>query len=186
MLVEKAAQGDEVAVGDLLERLRPRIVLWCANRMSPKLKAKVVPEDAAQEVLIAVHKALPAFDPEGGRSAFLAWVFKIAGNRIRDLVDHHGALKRRTVPPQSFSQTTPSRAVARADLILHMREAMQDLPEDYRRVIHLRRLEEREIEDVAAVMGRSKGATHTLYWRAVEALRKAMKQRGCLSTDVTL
>jgi len=186
LLVDRAAEGDEVAQGDLLERLRPRLVLWCANRMSPKLQSKVQPEDAAQEVLIALHKALPAFDPAGGRKAFLGWVFTIARNRIRDLVDHHGALKRRTMLPRSFSQVSPSRAAAQADLIVHMRAALANLPEDYRRVIQLRRLEERDIGEVAEEMGRSAGATHTLYWRALEALRGAMKQRGVLPTDTVL
>ena len=32
-----------------MERLRPRVVLWCANRMSEKLRSKTHPEDMAQE-----------------------------------------------------------------------------------------------------------------------------------------
>ena len=35
----------------LLERLRPRLVLWASARMSPGLRAKLEPEDAAQEIL---------------------------------------------------------------------------------------------------------------------------------------
>jgi RNA polymerase sigma-70 factor (ECF subfamily) len=182
VLVEQAVGGDGGAQGELLERLRPRIVLWCGNRMSPRLRSKVQAEDVAQEVLLDVHRALPGFDPSGGRRAFLGWVFRIAENRIRDLVDHHGALKRRTVTPRSFTQTSPPSVVARADLIQHMRAAMEDLSEDYCTVIRLRRLEELDIEEVAERLGRSRGATHTLYWRAMEALRAAMKHRGLLGT----
>ena len=99
LLVERAAGGDAIAQGDLLERLRPRLVLWCANRMAAALRAKVQPEDVAQEVLLALHKALPAFEARGGRAGFLRWVFRIAENRIRDLVDHHGALTVQDVFP---------------------------------------------------------------------------------------
>ncbi|MDJ0973235.1 MAG: RNA polymerase sigma factor [Planctomycetota bacterium] len=185
LLVERAATGDEEAQGELLERLRPRLVLWCAGRMSKKLRAKVQPEDVAQEVLLALHKALPALDTSGGRKAFLKWVFRVAENRVRDIAGHHGALKRKTVPPRSFAQTSPSLAAARAEMIGELRAALDELPEDYRTVIQLRRLEEREIDDVAAKMDRSPGATHTLYWRAVAALRDQMKKRGTLQADIT-
>ena len=178
VLVERAVDGDDIARGDLLERMRPRLVLWCTNRMSQKLRAKVEPEDAAQDVLLALHKALPSFDPSGGRKAFFGWVFKIAENRIRDLVDHHGALKRKTVPPRSFSQTSPSLAAGRGEMIGKLREAMEDLSDDYRKVIQLRRLEERDVDEVAGILDRSPGATHTLYWRAMDALRVAMRKRG--------
>lgn len=186
VLVERAVDGDDIAVGDLLERMRPRIVLWCTNRMSPNLRAKVEPEDAAQDVLLALHKALPAFDAKGGRRAFFGWVFKIAENRIRDLVDHHGALKRQTVQPRSFSQTSPSLAAGRTELIGVLREAMEELSDDYRKVIQLRRIEERDVEEVAKILERTTGATHTLYWRAMDALRLAMRKRGPLPEDMTL
>ena len=63
---------------------------------------------------------------------------------------------------------------------------MQELREDYRKVIQLRKLEERDIEEVAELMGRSPGATHTLYWRALEALRTEMKKRGSLPEESPL
>lgn len=185
LLVERAARGDDEAQGELLERLRPRLVLWCAGRMSQKLRAKVQPEDVAQEVLVALHKALPALDTSGGRRAFLKWVFRVAENRVRDIAGHHGALKRKTVPPRSFAQTSPSVAAARAELIGELRAALDELPSDYREVIQLRRLEEREIGEVAETMGRSTGATHTLYWRAVAALRERMQRRGTIPDDLT-
>ena len=186
LLVERAADGDEGAQGELLERLRPRIVLWCSNRMSQRLRSKLEPEDAAQEVLLALHKALPALDTTGGRGAFFRWVFRVAENRIRDLAKHHDRIKRQTVEPRSFSQTSPSVAAQRAEQITEIRRAMEELPEDYRRVIQLCRLEERSTADVAKEMDRSVGATHTLYWRAVAALRDLMRKRGASSTDSLL
>lgn len=186
VLVERAAGGDALAQGDLLERLRPRLVLWCASRMGPGLRAKVQPEDIAQEVLLALHTALPTFDPSGGEGAFLRWVFKIAEFRICDLVDHHGALKRKTVPPRSFAQTSASQLVARNEAVTHLLKAMDAMPEDYRTVIQLRRLEERSFEEVAEIMERSTGATHTLYWRALEALRGEVRKQGALPMDMSL
>lgn len=186
LLVKQAAGGDQEAVGLLLERLRPRLVLWCGSRMSSRLRAKVQPEDVAQEVLIALHKALPGFEVKESREAFLGWVFTIAENRIRDFVDYHEALKRKTIPPRSFSQTSPSIAAARTEAAGRLLVAMDSLSSDYRQVIQLRRLEEREFDQIADVMGRSRGAAHTLYWRAMEALREIVQKDENMPTDMSL
>ena len=183
LLVEQAAGGDEEAQGELLERLRPRVVLWCANRMSDRLRAKTHPEDLAQEVLLALHKALPSLEIRGDRGAFLGWVFKVAENRIRDLANYHGAQKRQTIEPRSFHQTSPSLAAARSEMTEKLLQAMAGLTEDYRQVIQLRKLEELGVEEVAQIMKRSTGATHTLYWRAIEALRGEMRKQGSLPAE---
>jgi len=172
-LIRPAIQGDPSAAGALLERLRPRLVLWAAGRMSPALRAKVEPEDVAQEVLLAVHKALPTFEG-GDERAFFGWFFRIAENRIRDLVDHWSAQKRQPVPRMSFSQTSPSQAAARHEEVGMVVKAIESLPDDYRTVIRLRRLENREIPEVAELMERSPNAVRVLYCRAVKALREIL------------
>ena len=104
-----ALQGDGEARGELLERLRPRLVLWASTRMSPALRAGLDPEDAAQEVLLSVHKSLDQFRGDTAQ-AFRAWLFTVAENRLRDLADHAGALKRQPPSRMSFSQTSPTKS----------------------------------------------------------------------------
>lgn len=172
-LIRPALQGDQSATGALLERLRTRLVVWAAGRMSPALRAKVEAEDVAQEVLLAIHKGLPAFEG-GDERAFFGWVFRIAENRIRDLVSHFGAQKRQPVLRTSFSQTSPSMAAARKEELARVVTAIEALPEDYRTVIRLRRIEHREVAEVADLMGRSANAVRVLYCRAIKALKEAM------------
>lgn len=172
-LVEGALGGDDVARGELLERLRPRLVLWAASRMSADLRSKVEPEDMAQEILLALHKSLDGFQGPDGR-AFFAWMFKVAENRIRDTVDHFGAKKRQRIQPVSFSQTSPSAAVARSEAVVRLQAAIETLPEDYKRVVQLRRLEERDTSEVAELMDRSENAIRILYYRALKALKAAL------------
>ena len=81
-----ALGGAETARGDLLEHLRPRLVLWAAGRLSAALRAQVEPEDVAQDILLAVHKDFAGFQGEDTR-AFFKWFFTVAENRIRDLAD---------------------------------------------------------------------------------------------------
>ena len=176
-LLELAVGGNSKAHGDLLERLRPRVVMWCAARMSPALRARVEPDDVAQEVLIGVHRHLPSFDGRGEK-AFFGWLFRVAENRIRDLVDYHGALKRQAAPPVSFSQTSPSMMAARTEAAQRIQEALAELPEDYRTVIQLRRIEERPLAEVAELMERTVDASRVMYWRAVKALKRIMRLRA--------
>lgn len=169
----RALGGGERDRNRLLERLRPRVVLWAATHLSAALRARVEPEDVAQEVLLAVHRGLDAFEGDDDR-AFMAWVFRIAANRIRDLADHFGAQKRQAVDRPANTQTSPSAHALRRESSARVVAALADLPEDYRAVIRLRRLEEMDVPRVASVMGRSENAVRVLYCRAIQALRERL------------
>lgn len=173
-LVRAALDGGREARSALLERLRPRLVLWAATRMSPALRARVEPEDVAQEVLLAVHRGIDAFDArEPG--AFLAWVFRVGENRIRDLVDHFGAAKRRLPEPRERTRTSPSSAAARGESLVRLRQALDELPPRYQEVIRLRRIQGLECPQVAEILGRSENAVRVLYCRALKALGERLR-----------
>lgn len=180
-LLSVALDGDNSAQGELLERVRPRVVLWVASRMSKALRAKIEPDDLAQEILMAVHKSWGGFRGTEQRS-FFAWLFRIAENRIRDQVDHFGARKRQAVPLLSFSQTSPSTRAARAEMVIRIRTSLEDLSDDYRKVIQLVRLEERPVVEVAELMDRSPNAVRVLYCRALKAMRATMVDRAKAGT----
>ncbi|MHC4849097.1 MAG: RNA polymerase sigma factor [Planctomycetota bacterium] len=166
-----ALAGQRMARDALFDRLRPRLVLWSASRMSPALRAKFEPEDVAQEILLAMHRSLDRFEGENER-AFKAWLFTVAENRIRDLVDSANALKRQIPEPRTIVQTSPSMGAARNEMAQKLRAAILLLPDDYRRVIQLRRFEELDTEEVGARMDRTPNAVRILYFRAISALRE--------------
>lgn len=175
-LILQALDGTEKDRGVLLEYLRPRLVLWASGRLSAGLRAKIEPEDVAQEALLAIHKGIGTFEGRDGR-AFLGWVFKIAENRIRDLADHFNAKKRQpVVPREDFAQTTASAIASRREQVDRVARALPGLPDDYRQVLSLRRFEEREVKEIAEIMDRSENAVRILYCRALKALRAAMEE----------
>jgi len=170
----KALEGDPASRGLLLERLRPRLVLWASARLSPDLRARTDPEDLAQDILLAVHRDLASF--RGGPGApFGAWLFRIAENRIRDAADYHGAAKGRAGPLPWEPPTSPSAAALRSEAVARLRDAVGRLPEDYRRVVQLRRLEERPDAEVAALLNRTENAVRILYCRALKSLRAELR-----------
>lgn len=165
------------ALPRLLERLRPRLVVWAAARMSPLLRSKLEPEDVAQEVLLAVHEDFASFRGQGD-AAFFGWLFAVAKHRLSDLADHHGALKRRLPSPYSFTQTSPSDAAARREDVARIRGALEGLSDAHREVITLVRIEDLGVAGAAALLGRSPNAVRVLYCRALKALRVAMGTGG--------
>jgi len=168
--LRRARRGDEQARNALLGRLRPRLVLWAETRMSSRLRSRLDSEDVAQEILLSLHRSLDSFTGDDPR-AFRAWLFTVAENRVRDLADCAGALKRRTPHRRLASQTSPSGVAIRAESVDRLRNALRSLTDDHRRVIRLRRLEERDTEEVARLTGRSANAVRVLYCRAIAALR---------------
>lgn len=128
------------------------------------------PEDLAQEILLGVHGSLDAFDGDSA-GAFYGWVFRIAENRIRDAVDHFGALRRRPVERAPRDATTPSVAAFRGEIVARVRDAVARLADDHREVVRMHLLEGRDVADVAQAMGRSPNAVRVLYCRALRALR---------------
>ncbi len=78
------------------------------------------------------------------------------------------------------SSQTPSSVVAGTERSDTLRRAMSKLPDHYRKVLTLYRIEERPLADVAERMERSKGATCRLIARAVTQLRQTIEEeRPC-------
>jgi len=188
-LLGAALVRDSDALGDLLERLRPRVVLWVATRLSAELKARIEAEDVAQLVLLSVYTGFGRFAGRE-RSQLFAWVFSIAENRIRDVARHFGAAKRAhegesdfeaelaraRSGARTFSRTSPSQAAARTEALDRMHLALATLPAMQQAILRLRDLELRTYEEIVETMGlASTGAARTLRCRALIALREAMQ-----------
>jgi RNA polymerase sigma-70 factor (ECF subfamily) len=172
-LLRRALQGESRAREALLLRLRPRLVLWVATRLSTALRAKVEPEDVTQDVLIKAHKSLDGFQGDDER-AFMAFLFRIAENQIRDYAAHFGALKRQAVERDGHVDSTPSAIAVRKEMCARVHVALATLSDDYRQVIQLVRLEEQPMARVAEIMDRTENAVRILYCRAMRALRAAL------------
>jgi len=191
-----ARDGTREDLDDLLEHLRPRIVLWSATRLSADLAGRVEADDIAQMVLISVHRDFHRFTGTT-RAEFLAWVFAIGENRIRDVVRHFSARKRApagqrgalvaSLPDELLAGddrlhaacTTPSQILVREESLQGMRCALDTLKPTYKAVIRMRDLELCSYEKIVEVLGlESIGAARTLHCRALVALRAAMKAQA--------
>jgi RNA polymerase sigma-70 factor, ECF subfamily len=76
-LVAPARAGDEEALTALLEAVRPLVVRYCESRLRG---SPVSAEDVAQDVCVALLRALPGYREQG--RPFLAFVHTVASHRI--------------------------------------------------------------------------------------------------------
>jgi RNA polymerase sigma-70 factor (ECF subfamily) len=74
-------------------------------------------------------------------------------------------------------QASPHEQAVRQEQLLHLAEALTQLPEDQRLAVELRHLKGCKVAEVAREMNRSKEAVAKLLQRGVARLRELLKER---------
>ncbi len=183
--------GDSAAMDSLLVASFSPLRAVIVHHMSDTLrKAHLEPEDVIQEVFSAAWTSLPETRFESFE-AFMGWLRQIAE---RKLIDMHRAIVagKRDVRRQaaawgvrsgsyvdlldrvSSPLSTPSRGAARSEALAVLMVRMQQLPEDYRQVLHWRLIDGEPVAEVARRLDRSEAAVHMLCHRAMKQLRDLM------------
>jgi RNA polymerase sigma-70 factor (ECF subfamily) len=188
-MLERAAQGDRAAVGELLLEASGPLSAYIARELPKSIAHVVSVEDVLQETF---HSAFATIGDlkSTDEAAFLAWIRAIARHRMLDALRRHKRKRRgggrKQVKAESSTdsmlglfdvladESTPLRRASREEALACMHVALADLPEDYREVVRLRFLEDKSYKEVALAMGRSEGAVHGLITRAKERLRELL------------
>lgn len=171
--VERAGQGDAEAVTWLYRRYAPAVFRYLYYRLGDTEAA----EEMTSEVFLRALEALPRYRQRG--RPFLAWLYRIAGARVRD---YHR--RRRRQARALFSREMPSASLspeeeAEARLTAgELQRALAHLTPLQQQVIVLRFVEGLSHSEVAQMLGRSEGAIRILQYRALEALRRLLAEVG--------
>jgi RNA polymerase sigma factor (sigma-70 family) len=136
------------------------------------------PDDLTSEVFLRVFDHLVTFD--GDEAGFRSWVFTIAH---RLLIDEQRRASRRPETVQLSDAVTArtSGGNAEADALhvledAHTAAVLADLHPDQRDVLVLRIVADLTIEQIAEVLGKSRGAVKSLQHRGVAALRRRLAE----------
>jgi RNA polymerase sigma-70 factor (ECF subfamily) len=132
-------------------------------------------EDVAAETYRRALSRLDRYEERG--KPFVAWLFTIARNIVRDGARRGGretALMEHDRPVLDW----PGDGVARAEERTALGKALAQLPASQRRVIVLRYGHEWSCRDVGLRMGKSEAAVKQLSYRAVQRLRDLMLEEG--------
>ena len=178
-LVAAALAGERGAMDTLLRILRPLVVRYCRSRLGGYERVNASPDDVAQEVCLAVLRALPGYQDQG--RPFLAFVYGIAQHKVVDA--HRAAGRDRSdpvdeLPEQQDGYDGPEQfAIAGSDSV-EMAALLAELPEKQREVLRLRVVVGLSAEETAEAVGSTAGAVRVAQHRALTKLRQLITERG--------
>jgi RNA polymerase sigma-70 factor, ECF subfamily len=143
-----------------------------------RTQGAVEPEDLTSEVFVAVLRKIGAF--RGDEPAFRSWVFTIAHRR---LLDERRRLRRRPTPeplegaPDPTAPDDVEGLVALIHDARRLRQLCQRLKPDQRDVVLLRFVAGLSVDEVAATLGKSRGAVKGLQHRGFSALARMVEKQ---------
>ncbi len=191
-LLERARAGEHEALLELLAAHQERLRRIVRIRLGDELRRRLDTTDVVQETYRAALQSLDTLDLAREQD-LLAWLARVAVNRIRDEHDRLHAQKRdvgREVALGSASgagdpaariadsATSPSEHAFRNELRELVDTGVHELPSEYREVILLRDYCGGSWEHVAGELGReSIHAAQQLHQRAWIKLRRALEPR---------
>lgn len=172
-LVERAQGGDREAFLALSRRHRESLDHVIEDRLGKTLQSQMEADDVFQETLLRAWQAMAKFKWQGENS-FARWLNGIALNVILEAASQ---LKRN--PPAALeidvaaAGTNPSKALQREERLKHLKNSLDLLPADYKKVLLMVHLEGLTVAEIARRMNRTPNAVSHLILRALRKLREA-------------
>lgn len=181
-LLERARRGDDRAFEAIFQRYRSRLSVLIHYRMSDALRRDWDVDDVLQEVFLRAARDLAGFHYRGPTSLF-RWLAQIAHHVLADAArsgarakrDGGAAVRFRSESnPAGFEPVdtnTPSRVMRRQEAIGDWNAKLAALPEDYRDVIVMARMEGLTTAEIAERMGKTREQVSLLLHRALKKYR---------------
>lgn len=172
-LIHEAQKGDKQAFETLYELHYTAVYKYIYYRVGQRPLA----EDLTGDVFERMVTRIDTFQP--GNKPIRAWLYTIAGNLIKNKMKRQSKLTWLPLDEQQSSDE-PGVGTAVAERLKReqLRDALQQLTEEQRRVIILRFMQDEPIKDVASLIGKTETSVKALQRRGINALRRALDQEG--------
>ena len=169
----------EAAFQLTLERYQDKVYRLCCTLLRDPTAA----EDAAQESLVRIWKAIGSYD---GRASLSTSSYTSSRNRCLTAI-----ARRRELASMSDTGIEAEAEITAMAHLSHspdsgtdddasaiLRELIELLPERYRRTLVLFYYEDRSVSEVAGMLGMPEGTVKTNLYRARAALTEQLRRRG--------
>jgi RNA polymerase sigma factor (sigma-70 family) len=180
-LIHGALRGEQAAFKQLLQKYHDPIF----NLIYRIVRNREQVEDLTQETFVKAFASLKNFNEE---FAFSTWLYKIATNSTIDYIrkrkldtfsiDKPVGMQesdyRFELPDTTFQ---PDKSIIQGQRARLIEEAINALPEKYRRVIILRHTEERDYAEIARILNLPIGTVKAHIFRARELLNKYLRDK---------
>jgi RNA polymerase sigma-70 factor (ECF subfamily) len=190
-LLAGARQGNNDALGALLELYRNYLQLLARTQIDLHLRARANPSDVVQETFLQACRHFHQFRGDSEKE-LLGWLRAILIHNLARLVEQQVQTQKRSVRREisldhcrqlldqssaAFEaalvspHSSPSAQAERRERAALVADQLARLPAHYRDVIVLRNLEGLAFDEVARRMDRTPGAVRILWLRALDQLR---------------
>ncbi|MGP9722395.1 sigma-70 family RNA polymerase sigma factor [Corynebacterium sp. AOP40-9SA-29] len=181
-LVPSAVEGDGRALQRIIDLIHPPVVRYCRARV-PSTKYPT-PEDLAQEICLAVARAIPGYEDQG--KPFMAFVYRIAANKIVDARRSQSrdlAVPTDEVPDQEVVTNTPETVALDVSSCNEVVQLLDTLSEKARQIVTLRVFGGYSAEETAEIVGSTAGAVRVAQFRALAKMRETLESRENSRTE---
>lgn len=188
-LLGRVRAGDESAFTSLFHKYSARLAVLIRYKLSAEMRGRVEVDDILQETFLAANGSLSDFTYRYPGS-FMSWLARIADHIIIDAARYQERQKRQPVALVALNSdshmpiiepadsVTPSRILARKESFQQVVALLDQLPEDYRTVILLAKVEGQSTQEIADRMNRSRQAVAVLLHRATQRLKELKDSTG--------
>jgi RNA polymerase sigma-70 factor, ECF subfamily len=172
-IVDAIRAGDPGAFQDLYKRHFRRIHSFAVRRLGDVSEA----EDVCQDVFEAVFSCLHRFE---GKSDLIVWIYGITRNILNNRLRRRGGVRLvslEDVPPEAAPRDLgPEPLVQARQTLTRVREAIENLPGDQRRILELRHGRRLSIRKIAQLTTRSEDAVKSSLYRARRSLASQLPE----------
>jgi RNA polymerase sigma-70 factor (ECF subfamily) len=198
-LMAKARAGETEALGELCALYRNYLRMVVRTGLGPRLRERVELSDVVQEALVEVVRQFPQFTGQN-EASLVGWLRRLVGQKLADLGRYHNRAKRsaggadlaldapyesggsdpsqgagRLLDMLALSQTSPSEAASRRELIVLLADALADLPEPEAEVIWLRHADGLSFEAIGDRLGLSRKSIRGVWARGLKVLKRSLE-----------
>lgn len=197
-LMAKARAGEAEALGELCALYRNYLRMVVRTGLGPRLRERVELSDVVQDALVEVVRQFPQFTGQS-EAALVGWLRRLVGQKLADLGRYHSRAKRSLGGPDvpleaavnspggsgpgavrlldmlALSQTSPSEAASRRELIVLLADALADLAEPEAEVLWLYHAEGLSFEAVGDRLGLSRKSVRGVWARGLKSLKRTLE-----------
>jgi RNA polymerase sigma-70 factor, ECF subfamily len=178
---------------DILTPFRGYLWALAHSQLNPNLKRQLDESDIVQRTLLRAHAALPGLR-DRSPNVLAAWLRQILATELADAFRYCRRDKRDIARERSLAadldqsaagmerwclaadQTSPSMAAERNEQMLHLANALLQLPIDQREVVISKHLRERTLQEIADESGQTVPAVAGRLRRGLAKLREVLEQ----------
>jgi RNA polymerase sigma-70 factor (ECF subfamily) len=161
------------AFDQVMQRYEGKVFRLCVTYFRDSVQA----QDAAQETLVRVWRALPKYD---GRAALSTWIYAITRNWCLTSLSakrHTVSMSEAAIQSEVDSHAVPD-VQEGMDQAHAIRQLVEELPEMTRRIVVLYYFEEQAVSAVSELVGLPEGTVKTHLYRARSRLLARLQTLG--------